>query len=163
MLHLDHLILTQGDFTLTADWQADPGARIAVIGPSGAGKSTLLSAIAGFLDPAGGRIMWQGSDLAGVAPGRRPVSVLFQDQNLFPHLTIADNIGLGLSPALRLTAADRARIDAVLDRLGLGGLGGRRPGDSSGGQHRARPWRGSCCGRDRFCCWMNPSRRLARR
>lgn len=134
MLHLDHLIITQGTFRLTAAWQAAQGDRIAVIGPSGAGKSTLLAALAGFLSPASGRILWQGRDITGMAPGDRPMSVLFQDQNLFPHLTIAQNLGLGLSPRLRLTEADRARIDAALARVGLDGLGPRRPAELSGGQ-----------------------------
>ena len=70
MLQLDGLTLAQDDFRLTADWSVAPGARVAVIGPSGAGKSTLLSAIAGFLAPAAGRILWQGQDLAALPPGR---------------------------------------------------------------------------------------------
>ncbi|WP_135450187.1 thiamine ABC transporter ATP-binding protein [Tabrizicola caldifontis] len=134
MLHLDRLILTQGDFRLLADWSAPAGARIAVMGPSGAGKSTLLAAIAGFLAPSAGRILWNGQDLAGVAPGDRPTTILFQDQNLFPHLTVAQNLGLGLRPDLRLTDADRSRIDRALERTGLSGLGPRRPAQLSGGQ-----------------------------
>ncbi|MBL9054292.1 MAG: ATP-binding cassette domain-containing protein [Tabrizicola sp.] len=134
MLQLDHLSLSQGAFHLTADWTAEAGERIAVIGPSGAGKSTLLSAIAGFLPPSAGRILWQGKDLAGIAPGHRPVTILFQDQNLFPHLTVTQNLGLGIRPDLRLLAEDRARIDEALERTGLAGLGLRRPGELSGGQ-----------------------------
>ncbi|QYK42051.1 MAG: ATP-binding cassette domain-containing protein [Paracoccaceae bacterium] len=134
MLHLDRLSLRQGDFSLTADWSAGPGARVALIGPSGAGKSTLLSAIAGFLRPAAGRILWQGQDITAMEPGARPLSILFQDQNLFPHLTVAQNAGLGLSPGLRLSREDHARVAATLDRLGLAGLGDRRPAALSGGQ-----------------------------
>lgn len=134
MLQLEHVLLAQGEFRLTADWVARPGERIAVIGPSGSGKSTLLMAIAGFLAPKQGRILWEGQDLGPLPPGERPVSILFQDQNLFPHLSLAENLGLGLSPRLRLTADDRRRIDAVLARLGLEGMGPRRPGTLSGGQ-----------------------------
>lgn len=134
MLQLDRLTLAQGTFRLTADWPAKAGSRIAVIGPSGAGKSTLLSAIAGFLQPVTGRILWQGRDLADLPPGERPVTILFQDQNLFPHLTVAQNLGLGLRPDLRLGQADRARIDAALARVGLDGMGNRRPAQLSGGQ-----------------------------
>jgi thiamine transport system ATP-binding protein len=105
-----------------------------VIGPSGAGKSTLLLAIAGFLAPARGRLTWQGQNLAPLSPGDRPVSILFQDHNLFPHLTLAQNLGLGLSPRLRLTPAEAARIDAALDRVGLPGMAARKPGTLSGGQ-----------------------------
>ena len=134
MLRLDALVLAYPDFRLTADWTAEAGEIIAVIGPSGAGKSTLLMTIAGFLTPASGRILWQGQDLTPLPAASRPVSVLFQDQNLFPHLTIAQNLGLALSPALRLTKAQGARVDAVLERLGLAGLGPRRPAELSGGQ-----------------------------
>lgn len=134
MLQLDRLTLEQDSFRLTADWSAEQGARIAIMGPSGAGKSTFLSAIAGFLPLAAGRILWNGQDLAGQAPGDRPVTILFQDQNLFPHLTVAQNLGLGLRPDLRLTAEDRARIDTALTRTGLSGLGQRRPAQLSGGQ-----------------------------
>jgi thiamine transport system ATP-binding protein len=134
VLQLDRLTLAQGDFRLTADWSAKPGQRIAVMGPSGAGKSTLLSAIAGFLAPTEGQVRWQGQDLGPIRAGRRPVTTLFQDQNLFPHLTVAQNLGLGLRPDLRLTPADHERIETALNRTGLAGLGPRRPAQLSGGQ-----------------------------
>lgn len=134
MLQLDRLVVETDGFRLTADWSVEPGARVALIGPSGAGKSTLLLALAGFLRPASGRILWQGQDIAALPPAKRPVAMLFQDQNLFPHLTVDQNLGLALSPSLRLTQAQRARIAAVLDRLGLAGFGGRKPGALSGGQ-----------------------------
>ncbi|MCK4713089.1 MAG: ATP-binding cassette domain-containing protein, partial [Marinosulfonomonas sp.] len=98
MLTLEGMEFTWGDFTLTADFTVKTGERVAVIGPSGGGKSTLLSVIAGFLAPTRGRVLWNGNDLAGIAPGARPVSILFQDNNLFAHLTVAQNIGLGLRP-----------------------------------------------------------------
>ncbi len=134
MLQLDHLSLRQDDFSLTANWTVNAGDRVAVIGPSGAGKSTLLAAIAGFLPLTGGKILWQGRDLAAVPAGMRPVTILFQDQNLFPHLTVAQNLGLGLRPDLRLASADHARITDALHRTGLDGLGPRRPAKLSGGQ-----------------------------
>ena len=133
MLRLDHVDIRQEGFRLTADWSVGKGARVVVIGPSGAGKSTLLMALAGFV-PHLGRITWDGSDLGPLAPGDRPLSILFQDQNLFPHLTLAQNLGLGLSPRLRLTPADHDRIRATLARVGLSGMAERRPGQLSGGQ-----------------------------
>lgn len=133
MLRLEHLDIRQEGFRLTADWQVAKGAKVAVIGPSGAGKSTLLMALAGFVAHSG-RVTWQGQDLASLRPGERPLSILFQDQNLFPHLTLAQNLGLGLSPRLQLTAADHARIETSLARVGLGGMGNRKPGQLSGGQ-----------------------------
>jgi thiamine transport system ATP-binding protein len=134
VLQLDGVVLQQGAFRLAADWAVLPGARVAVIGPSGGGKSTLLSAIAGFLPPAQGRVLWQGQDIGPVPPGQRPVSVLFQDQNLFPHLTVKRNLALGLHPSGRLAPDDSDRIHAALARVGLEGLADRRPADLSGGQ-----------------------------
>jgi len=67
-------------------------------------------------------------------PGDRPLTILFQDQNLFPHLTLAQNLGLGLSPTLRLTPAQAAQIETALARVGLAGMGARKPGQLSGGQ-----------------------------
>lgn len=134
MLTLENLVLEQGDFRLTANLTLPERARCAVIGPSGAGKSTLLAAIAGFFAPASGRILWQGQDITGLPPGDRPLSILFQDQNLFPHLTVTQNLGLGIAPSLRLSRADQARIVAALDRTGLSGLGHRKPAALSGGQ-----------------------------
>lgn len=134
MLTLEGVVLAQDDFRLTADWSVPAGARVAIIGPSGAGKSTLLSAIAGFFAPVAGRILWRGQDLGPLSPGDRPVSMLFQDQNLFPHLTIAQNLGLGIAPNLRLSPADHARIAEALRRVGLEGFGARKPAQLSGGQ-----------------------------
>ena len=134
VLELDHLTLEQGSFRLSAHWTVAAGERIAVMGPSGSGKSTLLAAIAGFLVLKSGEIRWQGRDLAPLAPGERPVTILFQDQNLFPHLTVAQNLGLGLRPDLRLSVDERERLDQALERVGLAGLGGRRPAQLSGGQ-----------------------------
>ncbi len=133
MLRLEQLDIRQEGFHLTAHWEVPTGAKVAVIGPSGAGKSTLLMALAGFV-PHSGRVSWDGQDLAALAPGDRPLSILFQDQNLFPHLTLAQNLGLGLSPRLQLTAADHARIETTLARVGLGDMGSRKPAQLSGGQ-----------------------------
>ncbi len=133
MLTLENLQITLGDWRLRADFSVDAGARVAVLGPSGAGKSTLLAAIAGFL-PAQGRVLWEGADISGIAPGARPVSMLFQDNNLFPHMSAAQNVGLGLRPDLRLSAAQKVDVAAALERVGLAGLGERKPAALSGGQ-----------------------------
>ena len=150
MLELDAIRIRLGAFTLDADMAVAPGGIVAVMGASGSGKSTLLSAIAGFVAPEAGRIRVDGRPLDGLAPGDRLVSILFQDQNLFPHLDLAANVGLGLRPDLRLSRAQVAARDAALDRVGLAGLGRRLPRDVSGGQRsraalarallRARPW-----------------------
>lgn len=134
MLQLDRLTLTQGRFTLRADWALPQGAKLALLGGSGAGKSTLLMGLAGFIAPASGRILWQGRDLARLSPAKRPMSILFQDQNLFPHLTLAQNLGLAINPRLRLSDDDQKKILEVLQRLGLSGLAERKPAHLSGGQ-----------------------------
>ncbi len=133
MLTLDGLDIRQGDFRLAADFAVPPGIT-AIIGPSGAGKSTLLSVIAGFFAAVAGRVLWDGTDLTGLAPGQRPVSMLFQDNNLFPHLTVAKNVGLGLRPDLRLTQTDSAKVADVLQQVGVDGFATRKPGSLSGGQ-----------------------------
>lgn len=134
MLQLDQLVLAQGDFRLQADWSVPTGAVVAIIGPSGGGKSTLLASIAGFLQPVSGRILWADEDLMGVTPGMRPVSMLFQDNNLFPHLSVLENVGLGMAPRLKLKPEQQAQVRAVLDQVGLSGMEARRPADLSGGQ-----------------------------
>ncbi len=134
MLALEGLVVRQDDFRLDADLSVPAGALCAVIGPSGAGKSTLLNVIAGFFPASQGRVLWNGSPLDGLAPGERPVSMVFQDNNLFPHLTAVQNVGLGVRPSLRLDAAETRAVDAALARVGLEGLGPRRPGEMSGGQ-----------------------------
>jgi thiamine transport system ATP-binding protein len=134
MLTLDDLEMRWGDWRLSADFTVPTGARVALLGPSGAGKSTLLATIAGFQDPDQGRILWNGVDMAGTTPADRPVAIIFQDNNLFPHLTAAQNVGLGLRPDLKLGAEQRAKVEGALARVGLDGLGARKPGQLSGGQ-----------------------------
>lgn len=118
------------------DLAVGAGEFLALVGPSGAGKSTLLSLIAGFDRPTSGRILFDGIDLTASRPAERPVTLLFQDHNLFPHLCIADNVGLGIRADLRLDAAGKARVEAALAEVGLRGLGARKPGQLSGGERQ---------------------------
>ncbi|MEP2533011.1 thiamine ABC transporter ATP-binding protein [Shimia sp.] len=134
MLRLDGIEIVQDAFRLNARFEINDGARVAVVGPSGAGKSTLLSVIAGFLAPVAGRVLWDGRDITGDAPGARPIAMLFQDNNLFPHMSAAQNVGLGLRPDLRLNADQQAQVTRALDQVGLGGFEDRKPGALSGGQ-----------------------------
>ena len=134
VLQLDQVIIVNGGFRLAADLQIKPDGRVAVMGPSGAGKSTLVNGIAGFHDVPEGRVLWQGDDITDLPPGKRPVAMLFQDGNLFPHLTIRQNAGLGLRPDLKLSDQDWANVDQALARVGLADLGARRPAELSGGQ-----------------------------
>ncbi len=134
MLRCKDLVLQQGSFSLQADVVFASGQTTALIGPSGAGKSTLLAAIAGFLSPASGQLIWDGNDLRGTTPGARPISMLFQDNNLFPHLSAAQNVGLGLRPNLRLHPEEEAKVAAALADVGLDGFADRKPASLSGGQ-----------------------------
>jgi len=134
MLKFDQLEITQGSFSLSADFTIEPGRKVAVIGASGGGKSTFLAAIAGFLPSTMGKISWHEADLTGLPPAQRPISMIFQDNNLFPHLNAAQNIGLGISPSLRLSSDDHHTISAALDRVGLSGMAPRKPSELSGGQ-----------------------------
>lgn len=122
----------RGAFALRAALVVPEGMRVAVMGPSGSGKSTLLEVVAGFV-PFEGRIAWRGREMRG-PPGERPVAMLFQDANLFPHLSVERNLALGIRPSGRLSAAERGEVGAALGRVGLEGFGSRRPADLSGGQ-----------------------------
>lgn len=116
------------------------GTTVALLGPNGAGKSTVVAAIAGLLRLDSGRIELSGSVLDDPGEGRfvpaeeRNIGVVFQDQALFPHLSITENIAFGLRSRGLARQAGRERAREWIDRLDLGGLGQRRPGDLSGGQ-----------------------------
>ncbi|MCX8957539.1 thiamine ABC transporter ATP-binding protein ThiQ [Erwinia psidii] len=112
------------------------GERVAVLGPSGAGKSTLLSLIAGFLSADSGSLLLNGEEHRATPPARRPVSMLFQENNLFPHLTVAQNIALGLHPGLRLDKKQQQALQAIAQRVGLQDHLQRLPGQLSGGQRQ---------------------------
>lgn len=134
MLRLEGVSLGFDGFTLAADFDLPRGGRLAVLGASGSGKTTLLSLVAGFLMPDRGRILIDGIDVTGAPVPERPLSILFQEGNLFPHLTAFDNVALGLRPDLKLDAETRTRVEEALARVGLAGMAARRPGDLSGGQ-----------------------------
>ncbi len=134
MLRLENVLIEQGSFRLTADFSVQSGVITALIGPSGAGKSSLLSLIGGFYQVNQGRIFIGERDVTGLAPSERSIASLFQDGNLFPHLTVAQNTALGLKPSGRLSSEESARVDEVLASVGLEGMGGRKPSQLSGGQ-----------------------------
>lgn len=135
MLTLESVRYAAGGFTLDADFTVASGRRVAIVGPSGSGKSTLLDLVAGFRTPAAGRVLWRGDDITSAPPNQRPVAMLFQENNLFPHLDLVRNLGLALRPdggALRGQAL--GAVETALARVGLAGMEGRRPGALSGGQ-----------------------------
>ncbi|MFZ2102341.1 MAG: thiamine ABC transporter ATP-binding protein [Oricola sp.] len=112
------------------------GEITALVGPSGSGKSTLLNLIAGFDTPQTGAILFGEQDMTHVPVSDRPVSMVFQENNLFAHLSVVDNVALGLKPSLRLTAAEREEAEDALASVGLAGYGERRPTQLSGGERQ---------------------------
>lgn len=125
--------LRDRSFALSGGFSVPRGAMMALIGPSGGGKSTALDVIAGFVD-ADAQVMIDGRDAASLPPAARPVSMLFQEHNLFPHLPVLDNVALGADPSWRPGRAARAKAAEALEAVGLGGLGARLPAALSGGQ-----------------------------
>ena len=115
------------------DLQALPGEVTAVSGASGSGKSTLLDLIAGFLEPASGTIALDGDDFVPLAPESRPVSILFQSETLFDHLSAAGNVALGLPRATSRHQIGKS-VAAALAEVGLPDIGRQRAATLSGGQ-----------------------------
>lgn len=134
MLSVSDLRVKLDSFEMRASFDVPQGRKVAVTGPSGAGKSTLLAALGGYVPLLDGRISVNGADVSHAPPDQRGLAMLFQDGNLFPHLTVAQNVGLGLRPSLSLRPDERARVADSLSRVGLDGLGTRKPAALSGGQ-----------------------------
>ena len=147
-LTLKKLRFRQGTWQFAIDAKIERNSCTAIIGPSGAGKSTLLSLIAGFERPERGAIFVDAEDITALAPALRPVTILFQENNLFAHLTLARNIGLGRHPGLQLSAEDKTRIEEAVAAVGLDGLEDRLPESVSGGE-RQRAALARCLCQDR--------------
>ncbi len=138
MLQLEEVLVRFGDRAVLdrVDLSLAPAETIAVLGPSGSGKTTLLRAVAGLQLLEGGRISWDGDDLAHVAAHERRFGLMFQEYALFPHRDVAGNVEFGL----RMTAVPRRtvarRVEEVLELVGLAGFGARRVASLSGGEQQ---------------------------
>lgn len=135
MLEIDKLTFsyTDGEPGFAFDMRIEAGEIAGLVGPSGSGKSTLFDLVAGFLAPASGDIRLDGRSILDLPPEQRPVSILFQSENLFEHLSAGANVALGFGERV---AADDERVVSALDRMGLSGLAGRRASELSGGQQQ---------------------------
>ncbi|MDA7972026.1 MAG: ATP-binding cassette domain-containing protein, partial [Gammaproteobacteria bacterium] len=126
-----------------AHFRAAAGAACALMGASGAGKSTILNLIAGLLTPARGDIRFHGRSLLADKPAARPLTYLLQSGNLFAHLTVRENLAIGLHPGMKLTSEQNRAVERALARVSLGGFAERKPPSLFGGQRqRGAPARG---------------------
>jgi thiamine transport system ATP-binding protein len=150
VLELQQLHVCQGQNKFCFDAILPTEKCTALVGASGAGKTTLLNTLAGFVTPTSGQLLWQGRDLVPQLPAQRPFTSLFQEHNLFAHLDLFTNVGLGIDPGLRLTENQRQAVEEALVQVGLADMGKRLPGSLSGGQRqraalaralvRRQPW-----------------------
>lgn len=138
---MSHLVIDRVDLSFGsnivlsgASLSIERGEVVALLGPSGSGKSTLLRVIAGIVAPDSGTVTLDGVDITTTPTHRRGVGMVFQDNQLFPHLTVADNVAFGLKVAGVPAARRRATADEWLERIDLSGFGARDVGDLSGGE-----------------------------
>lgn len=136
MIELKHINYQYSNFNLSLDLNISAKERVVIVGPSGAGKSTILSLIAGFIPPSSGDIILNHQISTSTSPGERPISMLFQENNLFSHLTIEQNIALGIKPSLKLSTQEKQNIHNILNKVGLVNYSGRYPEQLSGGQRQ---------------------------
>ncbi|WP_445682807.1 ABC transporter ATP-binding protein [Radicibacter daui] len=137
-LKLEQLTVGYGANTVlhSIDLAIRKGEFVALLGSSGCGKTTLLRAIAGFVPPSGGRVAVSGREVTQLPPDKRGMALVFQSYALWPHMTVAQNIGYGLKLKRRPKSEIAARVAEMENLLGLQGLGARKPGQLSGGQRQ---------------------------
>ena len=119
---------------ISANLSLESDRIYAIIGPSGAGKSTFLNLIAGFSEISSGSILWNEQEISDLPPSKRNISILFQDNNLFPHLSVWRNLALAVSHWPKISNDDEAKLHSVISEVGIRGLENRKPSQLSGGQ-----------------------------
>ncbi|WP_167404699.1 thiamine ABC transporter ATP-binding protein [Vibrio penaeicida] len=134
MLSLQDVHYRYNDELFRFNLDVSEGDIVSLMGPSGAGKSTLLSLVAGFIQPQSGQIFVAGQSVLGLPPHQIPLSMLFQENNLFAHLTVRENIGLGIEPSLRLSSEQKGQVEEAAAMVGIGDFLDRLPEQLSGGQ-----------------------------
>lgn len=136
MLTLDQVAVSLGDRHWQFDIELDTHGVYALLGRSGSGKSTLLNIIGGFLSASDGHILWHKQRIQELQPAQRPITTLFQHNNLFNHLSVRQNIGLGVNSGLKLSRQQWADISLVLEKVGLAGFESKHPAQLSGGEQQ---------------------------
>ena len=133
MLNLN-FSLKESYLTISTNISLEPDKIYAVLGPSGAGKSTFLNLISGFASISSGSIIWNGQEISNLPPAKRNVSILFQDNNLFPHLSVWRNLALAVTHWPKISRNNEEKLKAVMSEVGILGLENRKPSQLSGGQ-----------------------------
>ena len=139
MLHLDGLTFQHAGASTppySFSMQCAAGEICGVMGQSGSGKSTLLDLISGFLLPSQGTLTWNGENLIPLAPEERPVTFLFQQHNLFDHISALKNVAIGINASLKLTPDDIEKAETALANVGLSGFNDRIAERLSGGEQQ---------------------------
>lgn len=126
--------LKESYLTISTNISLEPDKIYAVVGPSGAGKSTFLNLISGFASISRGTIIWNGQEISNLPPAKRSVSILFQDNNLFPHLSVWRNLALAVTHWPKISRDNEEKLKAVMSEVGILGLENRKPSELSGGQ-----------------------------
>ena len=119
---------------ISANLSLESDKIYAIIGPSGAGKSTFLNLISGFSEISSGSILWNEQEISDLPPSKRNISILFQDNNLFPHLSVWRNLALAVSHWPKISNDDEGKLRSVISEIGIQGLESRKPSQLSGGQ-----------------------------
>ena len=126
--------LKESYLSISTNISLEPNKIYAVVGPSGAGKSTFLNLISGFASISSGSIIWNGQEISNLPPAKRNVSILFQDNNLFPHLSVWRNLALAVTHWPKISRNNEEKLKAVMSEVGILGLENRKPSQLSGGQ-----------------------------
>ena len=134
MLKINNATIKLKSFHLKIDLTIKRESITAVIGPSGSGKSTLFDMIGGFNQVDSGSVLWEDNDIGNLLPAQRPITVLFQDNNLFPHLNTYQNVALGLTTKLKNHEKFKFKIDDALEKVDMIEHSHKYPSELSGGQ-----------------------------
>ena len=142
-IHIDY-----GQVRIDTSFEVPRGSGAALMGSSGSGKSSILNVIAGFKRDTPSRVFFEDQRLDKLKPAARPLTILFQEHNLFPHMSVWKNIAIGLNPKLKLNAEQKDQVFTALEWVGLPGMQERLPASLSGGQ-RKRVALARCLARDK--------------